>query len=143
MSKAGIKGCAVCECLQEIPCNPCVSACKVGAITMESLTSLPHIDESKCIGCKTCVAACSGQAIFFIAEDSDCDAAYITFPYEYLPLPKEGQIVTAVDRMGQPVCEAVTETVEKRKAFNKTVLVTLKGPSEFKDEVRFMKRLER
>lgn len=63
------KGVAIIECPQEIPCNPCVAACKTGAITKASLNACPRIDPEKCVGCKLCVAACSGQAIFLQALD--------------------------------------------------------------------------
>ena len=33
---------AVIECVQEIPCNPCENACRLGAITIgEQITNLP------------------------------------------------------------------------------------------------------
>ena len=42
MSKGRV---AVVECLQEIPCNPCESACKFGAIQIgENITALPCLD---------------------------------------------------------------------------------------------------
>jgi len=135
------RGLPVIECCQEIPCNPCVSVCKSGAITMEHLTSLPKLDPEKCTGCRMCVAACSGQAIFFQIEDYEEGFSTITFPYEYLPLPEKGQTVTAVNRNGQAVCEALVLSVDDRKAYNKTRLVTLKIPRRYKDEIRFMKRL--
>ena len=143
MPEVKIKGSAVLECLQESPCNPCTSACKVGAITKETLTSLPVLDTEKCIGCKMCVAACPGQAIFFIAKEPEKGTVEITFPYEYLPLPLEGQKVTAVDRTGHEVCEGTVVKVDNRKNFNKTNLVTLEVPGQYEDEVRFMKRLPR
>ena len=133
-------GIAVLECVQEIPCNPCTSACKVGAITKETLTSLPVIDTTKCIGCRMCVAACPGQAIFFIAEDEEAGTAEITFPYEYVPLPSEGDEVTAVDRFGREVCSAVVSKVDRRSVFNRTALVSIEVPLSYRDEVRFIKR---
>ena len=135
-------GVAVLECLQMIPCNPCTSACKVGAITKETLTSLPVIDTEKCIGCRMCVAACPGQAIFFIEDDGEKGTALITFPYEYRPLPEIGQEVTAVDRKGQPVTEGFVRRVDVRGSFNLTTLVTVEVPEKYRDDVRFIKRLK-
>lgn len=138
-----LRGLAILECCQEIPCNPCITACKAGAITKEDLNACPTFHPEKCVGCKLCVAACPGQAIFFFCPDSGNGQATITFPYEYLPLPVEGQVVTAVDRRGQPVCAARVLRVETRPTYNRTALVTLEIPTQFQDEVRFMQRLER
>ena len=51
------KGRVACiECVQEIPCNPCESSCKFGAIAVGScITNLPNLDEEKCVGCKACM----------------------------------------------------------------------------------------
>ncbi len=141
MPKNTKKGIALIECTQEIPCNPCVSVCKSGAIVKESLNSCPVLLTEKCIGCKLCVAECPGQAIFMQVPDYDNDHSTITFPYEYLPLPEVGQTIDATDRFGSIICNAEVLLVEKRNAFNKTNLITLKIPKEHKDTVRFMKRL--
>lgn len=134
-------GQAIIECFQAIPCNPCTSTCKAGAITMKSLTDLPVFDAAKCIGCKMCVAACPGQAIFFMEDGETQDHVRITFPYEYLPLPQEGATVMAADRNGKEVCEAQVVKVDTKKIYNKTVLVTLEIPKRYQDDVRFMIRL--
>lgn len=137
------KGIAVIECFQDIPCNPCVTACKAGAISKASLTSCPEIDLEKCQGCKLCVAACPGQAIFLQIRDYEKGFSTITFPYEYLPLPEVGSLVNATDRLGKVICEAEVMEVLKPAAFNKTKLITLKIPAEYADTIRFMKRLKR
>ncbi len=134
-------GIAILECSQEIPCNPCATACKTGAIEKASLNACPVLHAEKCMGCKLCVAACPGQAIFLQVADYDGQHATITFPYEYLPLPAPGQEVEGTNRLGQTVCPAEVLAVERHNAFNQTCLVTLKIPKAHRDEVRFMKRL--
>ena len=142
MTISKIKGVAVLECRQQIPCDPCTSACRAGAITKETLTSLPVMDAEKCIGCRLCVAACPGQAIFFIEAGVEEGTVGITFPYEYRPLPEVGQTVTAVDRLGQPVTEGIIRRVETKGAFNLTPLVTVEVSEGCRDQVRFIKRLK-
>lgn len=136
-------GTAIIECIQNIPCNPCVTACKSGAIRKTSLTSSPVLEEEKCLGCKLCVAACPGQAIFLQIRDYEEGFSTISFPYEYLPLPALGQFVQATDRFGQVICRAEVLEVLTSKAFNKTAVVTLKIPSEHADTIRFMKGLSK
>jgi Fe-S-cluster-containing hydrogenase component 2 len=131
---------AIIECTQNIPCNPCKDACPVGAIKFagQDITSLPLLDNHACIGCKKCITCCPGQAIFVVNYAYSQEYGTVTFPYEYLPVPKEGMVVTGVNRQGQEVCTVRIVKVEQRKAFNKTPLVTVAVPKEFMEEVRFI-----
>lgn len=135
---------AVIECVQEIPCNPCEAACPFGAIRVgDQITDLPRLDEDKCTGCGTCVAACPGLAIFTVdLTYSDTEAA-VEFPYEYRPLPQAGDIVTATDRAGRPVCTGKVLRIRQAKAFMHTCVVQLAVPKEMAQTVRGMQRLPR
>ncbi|MDI3523116.1 MAG: hypothetical protein PWP43_1298 [Bacillota bacterium] len=131
---------AVIECPEEIPCNPCETACPQGAIQVgEPITARPHLDPAKCSGCGLCVAACPGLAIFLVKEEGE--AAEVTFPYEFLPLPKVGAVVTAVDREGKAVAAAPVTAVRQVRTSDGTWLVTLAVPSALAEEVRGMRRL--
>lgn len=44
-------------------CGDCVAACQFGAITMDPVTGLPVVDESKCTACGACVKACPKHII--------------------------------------------------------------------------------
>jgi len=44
-------------------CGDCVSACQFGALSMDPVTGLPVVDESKCTACGNCVKACPKHII--------------------------------------------------------------------------------
>ena len=69
--------------------------------------------------------------------------AVIDFPFEYLPLPQEHQVVDAVNRYGEVVCKGIIKKVKQVKAYAGTTVVSMIIPIEFVDEVRSMKRLAR
>ena len=134
---------AVIECVQEIPCNPCESACRFGAITVgEPITNLPVLDGEKCTGCGACVAACPGQAIFLINYAYSQTEAEVSFPFEYLPLPEQGDEVDAVNRSGEVVCKGTVTSLRMPPSYKNTCVVTIAVPKEYADEVRSMKRLQ-
>lgn len=126
---------AIIECCEEIPCNPCVQACPHNAIKIEGgIHHIPVLSEEKCVGCGMCVAKCSGQAIF-VVEKGDTKGT-VTFPYEMLPLPRNGMRVYGVDRDGAVVCNAVVTKVVTAEKFDHTNLVTIEVPVEMTDIVR-------
>lgn len=129
---------AVLECYQNIPCNPCVAACKQGAITMaEDINETPRLDADKCTGCGICVASCPGLAIFLVNRDFSDTEVEIGVPYELLPLPGKGEAVLALNREGEVLCEAKVTKVRTSKAFDRTAVVYIAVPEEHADEARF------
>ena len=131
---------AVIECLEEIPCNPCESSCKVDAIEVGSnIINLPKLYEDKCIGCLTCVAICPGQAIFVVDESLPDNKATVTMPYEYLPLPEKGVTVTALDRAGNELGDAVVTAVRQSKRNDQTAVITIEVPREWSMRARSFK----
>lgn len=134
--------CAVIECVQEIPCNPCETACPSGAIKVGSpITNLPILDADACKGCGICVAVCPGQAIFIVDRTYAPGEALVGFPFEYLPLPKPGDVVSAVNRAGDTVAEGKVVRINDGKKNDRTPVVFLAVPLSVADEVRSMKRL--
>jgi len=132
------------ECIEEIPCNPCEASCPKGAITIgESITNLPEIDFEKCIACGMCIAACPGLAIYIKDYTYSDTNALLSFPYEYYPLPNEGDIVAAVDRHGKFVCDARVVKVRNPKVNDHTAVVTIEYPKEYFEEAVSMKRIIR
>ena len=134
---------AVIECIEEIPCNPCETSCPKGAITVgKPITNLPFIDFEKCSGCGICAAACPGLAIYVKDYNYSEEEALITFPYEYLPLPKVGDKVIAAGRKGEEIALGKIVKVLQTKASNKTAMVSMAYPKQFFEEVVTMIRLK-
>lgn len=133
---------AVLECVQEIPCNPCEAACKFGAIVIgDPITKLPTLHEEKCTGCSMCVAKCPGLAIFIIDKTYSEKTATVAFPYEYFPTPEKEMQVVAVNRKGQPICDAKVIKVMNPTVFDHTPVITVEIPKEYANEVRSIKRM--
>jgi Fe-S-cluster-containing hydrogenase component 2 len=135
---------AVIECVQEIPCNPCETVCPAGAITVgEPITDLPRLDAAKCTGCGLCIPVCPGQAVFLVDMTYSPMEATVSFPYEFLPLPRKGDRVVAVDREGLPVCGATVRRVVMPATYDRTAVVTVIVPREHGMRVRGIQRLPR
>lgn len=131
----------VIECTQNIPCNPCQDVCPKNCISIgDQITALPKVaGGAECVGCGMCVASCSGQAIFLVDEDKGDGTAEVTIPYEFLPLPAQGTVGTALSRSGQPLCRASVVQIRSGKAFDKTNLLTMSVPKEFAMRARFFR----
>jgi len=61
-------------------------------------------------------------------------------PHEFVPLPSVGETVTALDREGNAVCDAVVKRVLTAKALDRTPIVTLEVPAEHAMTVRHFRR---
>ncbi len=128
---------AVIECAQKIPCNPCEEACPAGAIQVgEPITNLPVLDSDKCTGCGLCIPVCPGMAIFVVDMTYSDREATVQLPYEFLPLPRKGELVTALDREGKAVCSARVVNVRNPKKFDHTVVITIAVPKDQAMNVR-------
>jgi Fe-S-cluster-containing hydrogenase component 2 len=128
------KGVAIIECIQEIPCDPCVAICPVESISMKDINDIPKIDYDKCTGCKRCVSICPGLAIFVVKLIDE--KAQITLPYEFLPIPKIGDIVKALDREGKSRSDAKVIRVNRS---SKTTVITIEVDKDLAMEVRNIK----
>ena len=128
---------AIIECLQDIPCDPCVSACPVNAIKMkEGITDRPQLEFEVCTGCGACVPKCPGLAIFIVNMKHTPGMATLTMSYELLPLPVKGQEITATDRSGKAVCKAKVIRVINPPAYDRTAAVTIEIPADRINEIR-------
>jgi Fe-S-cluster-containing hydrogenase component 2 len=138
--EAGLRGAvAVIECVEDIPCNPCEEACPNGAIVVgDDITRVPRFYEERCTGCGLCIPACPGLAIFVI-DQSEGEDAIIKMPYEFLPVPREGQQVQALDRQGRAVCRGTVTKVVDASGYNKTIVLHLAVPRQHVMDVRGIK----
>ena len=125
------KGVAILECVQDIPCDPCVDSCPVNAISMKDINALPVNDFDACIGCGKCVGECPGLAIFVVKIRDE--KALVTLPYEFLPVPNIGDIVKALDRKGDVKDEALVKKVVK---VGKTMVITVEVKKDLAMAVR-------
>lgn len=120
------RACAVIECVEEIPCNPCEEACPVGAISVgDPITNPPNLDFDKCTGCGACVGVCPGLAIFLL--DLSGGSVRVTLPHELLPVPQAGDEVELLSRAGEVLGKG---TVVRTRRAGTTSIVTVELPAE-------------
>jgi sarcosine oxidase subunit alpha len=123
----------VIRCVQEIPCDPCVHVCPKRMIEMKGdpVFGIPEVVKDECTGCTMCVAACPGLAISLVDLRGDQPEGLVTVPFELLESQvPQGTTVDAVDIDGNVVATARIEKVARRKAYDRTLLVTLRVPRE-------------
>ncbi len=132
---------AIVECFKEIPCDPCYHSCPVGAFAeFDDINDIPVLDFDKCTGCGNCIASCPGLAIFVVDYTyGSKNEGLLRLPFEFLPLPEEGQKVTALNRAGEEVCRGRVEKVQNSESLDKTPIIWLLLPAEFLMEVRHIK----
>ena len=138
--RLALRPCAVVECFQKIPCNPCATSCPSGAFATDNdINELPVLDWDKCTGCGICVANCPGLAIFIV--DCSGQEAVVRLPYELLPLPQPGQEVQGLGRDGAFVCNAKVLRVQNTASQDRTAIVWLEVPKEYAMTVRFFREV--
>lgn len=130
---------AIVECVEEIPCDPCVTACPSDALVMDSLVDKPRLISEKCVGCGACIAECPGLAIFVVDFDYSEDKAVVMLPYEFIPLPEKGESVDLLDREGT-VC-GKGEILKVRVHKNKTAVLSVLVPKDLAMNVRNVRRI--
>jgi hypothetical protein len=81
-------------------------------------------------------------AIFVIDKSFSDTEGLVKLPYEYLPLPLEGEEVAAVNRAGHRVGKARVVKVQQGAKLDGTSVVWLAVPKELAMEVRHFLREE-
>ncbi len=128
---------AVIECFQQIPCDPCYTACSRGAIQpFADINDLPRIDFGKCNGCGLCVAYCPGLAVFVVDETYSETEALVRIPWEFLNRPEAGQKAPGLNREGKEVALVTVKRVQPSPSKNGAYILWLAVPKELAFEVR-------
>lgn len=131
----------VIECVQEIPCNPCVESCPQKAITIQpSVNDVPRVDFDLCTGCGLCIAHCPGLAIFVVHQNHDASRALLSLPYEFFPLPSVGETVDVYDRAGIKIGEGEIVRIRNAKSQDRTPVVFLAVDKPLAMQARHFKR---
>ena len=137
INKSGV---AVIECYKEIPCNPCQTACKFDAIKVgEDINKIPQLNFENCTGCAICLSKCPGLAIMLVDGSKSEDTVEVKIPYEFLPLPQEGQIVKGLDREGKYISDVKIIKVLNPKTFDRTPVITIEVDRKLLYQIRNIK----
>jgi len=128
---------AVIECYKEIPCNPCETACKFDAIKVgEDINNIPEARFENFTGCAICLSKCPGLAIMIVDGSKSESTVEVKIPYEFLPLPKEGQIVKGLNREGNYITDVNVLKILNPKSFDRTPVITIEVDRKFLYEIR-------
>lgn len=123
---------AVVECYREIPCNPCQTACRFNAINVgEDINNIPVLNADKCTGCAVCLSKCPGLAIMVVDGSKSETSVRIKIPYEFLPLPEEGDFVKGLDREGKYIADVKVLNVSNPGSFDRTPVVTIEADRKY------------
>jgi len=80
------------------------------------------------------VPRCPGLAIFIVDGSLGGKEGLVSIPYEFLPVPKRGEVVWALDRVGRRVARA--EVVRAVTSKDRTSMVTIRVPRGLAHSVR-------
>jgi Fe-S-cluster-containing hydrogenase component 2 len=132
----------VIECDQEIPCNPCETACPNKAIRVGiPINNRPRFYPRRCKACGKCIPICPGLAIFLFDPFFNKREALVGFPHEYLPLPEKNQEVDVVDRMGVILGRGRVIRIDAKTSNDRTPVVYVAVPRKIARRVRGMVRM--
>jgi thioredoxin reductase/Fe-S-cluster-containing hydrogenase component 2/bacterioferritin-associated ferredoxin len=138
----GVK--AVIECYENIPCNPCVTACPVGAMKFpggDSIIQRPVVDINLCTGCLKCLYKCPGLAIFAVDYSAPGDRGVLYIPWEMRPLPEKGESVDLLNRNGAVQGRGRIVKTISGKALNRTVIIAVEMDKALLSSVRNIRRI--
>ncbi len=127
----------VIHCIQEIPCNPCITICPTNSIKIKGnpIMGLP-VFEGKCVGCGKCVVICPGLAITLVDFRKDPDFPIVTLPYEVKNFKIEkGDKIICDDINGNTLGKYEVIDIVDIKSNNRTQLIKVKVPEDIAKKV--------
>ncbi|MGF7057092.1 4Fe-4S binding protein [Brassicibacter mesophilus] len=128
---------AIIECYQSIPCNPCSTACNQKAMKiMSDINDIPSLNTDLCNGCGICISKCPGLAIMVVDGSYSEDEAIFKIPYEFLPLPKQGDVVKGLNRAGEYIADVKVIRVVNIESFDKTPVIHVAVNKDYLYEFR-------
>jgi len=122
----------VLHCMQEIPCNPCMTCCPKDLIGTSGhpIMGLPEF-HGECIGCEKCVAVCPGLAVTLVDFRKSSDKPLVTIPFELGEwLLESGSEVTVTGWEGSVLGRAVIAGWKRAAGFPHTILLKLETPAD-------------
>ncbi len=132
----------VLHCSQEIPCNPCTSACPQGNIFIpeDDIRGVPDYIgaqlKKECTGCEKCVNICPGLAITLVDLRKGDGYATVSIPYEFgRGSINKGDSVTVVDTGGAILGRVEVTQARLGKATDRTILVKVRSPAEIAERI--------
>ncbi len=122
----------VLHCMQEIPCNPCMTCCPKDLIGTSGhpIMGLPEF-HGECIGCEKCVAVCPGLAVTLVDFRKSGERPLVTIPFELGEwLLEKGAEVTVTGWEGSVLGKALITDWKKAAGFPYTTLLKLETPAD-------------
>ncbi len=122
----------VLHCMQEIPCNPCMTCCPKDLIGTSGhpIMGLPEF-HGECVGCEKCVAVCPGLAVTLVDFRKSTEKPLVTVPFELGEwLLAEGSEVTVTGWEGSVLGRAVIAGWKRAAGFPHTILLKLETPAD-------------
>ncbi len=122
----------VLHCMQEIPCNPCMTCCPKDLIGTSGhpIMGLPEF-HGDCSGCEKCVAVCPGLAVTLVDFRKSSESPLVTVPFELGEwLLEQGSEITVTGWEGSVLGKAVIAGWKKAAGFPYTILLKLETPAD-------------